>query len=326
MGEKISIIVPIYNVEKYLNRCIESIVNQTYQNLEIILVDDGSPDQCPAICDQWALKDSRIKVIHKENGGLSDARNKGMEIASGDYIGFIDSDDWIHFQMYEKLYHILKQENADIVSCDFQRVNRIENKEMNYYKEDGEIKSYCTEKALEALIIEHGLQQVVWNKLYKRDLLDNIYFPYGKYNEDEFWSYQVIARAKKTVTTSYQGYYYFQRQDSIIGDTYSLKRLDGLEGKIHRQAFIDQHFSKLSGISRLNLFYSHCYAYQCCLRCLKKDEMKIAHEKIRKGLEEYPLQKSDYQKETRKQKIWINLYKMFLKAACQLRNWLKIGL
>lgn len=326
MREKISVIVPIYNVEKYLNRCIESIVNQTYQNLEIILVDDGSPDQCPEICDQWALKDSRIKVIHKENGGLSDARNKGMEIASGDYIGFIDSDDWIHFQMYEKLYQVLKEEQAQIAACNFQKVEKIDKEDVNCKKQDGNLQVYGTEEALKALITEQGLQQVVWNKLYKKDLLDNLEFAYGKYNEDEFWSYQVIARAKKTVTTSYQGYYYFQRQDSIIGDTYSLKRLDGLEGKIHRQAFIDQHFSKLSGISRLNLFYSHCYAYQCCLRCLKKDEMKIADEKIRKGLEEYPLQKSDYQKETRKQKTWINLYKMFLKTACQLRNWLKIGL
>lgn len=326
MTEKISIIVPIYKVEKYLDRCVQSIVKQTYQNLEIILVDDGSPDQCPQICDQWVLKDSRIKVIHKENGGLSDARNMGLEIATGEYIGFIDSDDWVHSQMYEKLYRILKKEQAEIAVCAFQKVETIDKEDMKCPKAEGDIVTYNTEEALKALITENGLQQVVWNKLYKKELLDQLWFAYGKYNEDEFWSYQVIARAKKVATMSYQGYYYFQRQDSIIGDIYSLKRLDGLEGKANRQAFIDQYFPKLSEISRLNLFYSYCYAYQCCLRCLNKEDMKVAEERIRNGIKKYPIQKNDYQGETIKQKIWISLYKVSLKATCQLRNWLKIGL
>ena len=113
----ISVIVPIYNVEKYVNKCVGSIVNQTYTNLEIILVDDGSPDRCPEICDEWAKKDSRIKVIHKKNGGLSDARNAGMKIASGDYIAFVDSDDWIAPEMYERLLMAIKNDNSDIAAC-----------------------------------------------------------------------------------------------------------------------------------------------------------------------------------------------------------------
>ena len=117
MGELISVIIPIYNVEAYLDECIASVIAQTYSNLEIILVDDGSPDNCPQMCDEWAAKDSRIRVIHKENGGLSDARNAGIDIATGEYIAFVDSDDWIEPEMYEIMLAALKNENADICAC-----------------------------------------------------------------------------------------------------------------------------------------------------------------------------------------------------------------
>src|SRR5699024_3764138 len=113
----ISIIIPIYGVEKYIDRCVNSVVNQTYRNLEIILVDDGSPDNCPSICDEWAKKDRRIKVIHKKNGGLSDARNVGMNSATGELIGFIDSDDWVCEEMYQLLYENMKQNDSDISAC-----------------------------------------------------------------------------------------------------------------------------------------------------------------------------------------------------------------
>ena len=115
----ISVIIPVYKVEKYLDRCLESIVNQTYKNLEIILIDDGSPDNCPAICDEYAQKDSRIKVIHKANGGVSSARNKGIDVATGDYIGFVDSDDWIEPDMYETLIKNAEQYNSDISRCSY---------------------------------------------------------------------------------------------------------------------------------------------------------------------------------------------------------------
>ena len=117
MSDKISVIVPVYKVEKYLNRCVQSIASQTYENLEIILVDDGSPDNCGVLCDEWVQKDSRIKVVHKENGGLSSARNAGVAVATGAYVGFVDSDDYIHPQMYEKLYEALVENGADISIC-----------------------------------------------------------------------------------------------------------------------------------------------------------------------------------------------------------------
>ena len=120
---KVSIVVPIYNVEKYLKQCIESIINQTLQDIEIILVDDGSPDNCPQICDEYAKKDSRIKVVHKKNGGLSSARNAGIEVATGDFIGFVDSDDYIELDMYEKMYNIAKENHVDFVVSDYYKVS-----------------------------------------------------------------------------------------------------------------------------------------------------------------------------------------------------------
>lgn len=326
MEPVISVIVPIYKVENFLDRCVQSIVNQTYKNLEIILVNDGSPDRCPAICDKWAGQDKRIQVIHKENGGLSDARNAGMKAAKGEYIGFVDSDDWLHAQMYEKLYRAICRENCEIAACDFVKTEGLGQGEIRLEQEDGKATCYRTEEALKALITEQGLRQVVWNKLYKRELIHKLFFAYGKYNEDEFWTYQAIARANKVVTLSYIGYYYYQRGDSIIGDAYSLKRLDALEGKEKRQEFIDGNFPKISGIARLNLFYSYCYAYQCGLRCLNKEDMKIARERIRKGMKRFPLSKKDYGMETGKQKLWIFLYHRSLNATCKLRNRLKIGL
>ena len=121
-SELISIIVPVYRVEPYLDRCVQSIVDQTYQNLEIILVDDGSPDNCPAMCDAWAAKDSRVKVIHKENGGLSDARNAGLAAAAGEYIGFVDSDDWISPDMYRLLYENMAEHGSDVSACGVEMV------------------------------------------------------------------------------------------------------------------------------------------------------------------------------------------------------------
>ncbi len=139
MNQKISVIVPIYKVENYLHRCVDSIINQTYTNLEIILVDDGSPDNCPMICDKYVKKDSRIRVIHKKNGGLSDARNAGINIATGEYIGFVDSDDYISLHFYQRLMNVMKVSDSDIVECEIKKfkdndkIYDIENKPIRFY-------------------------------------------------------------------------------------------------------------------------------------------------------------------------------------------------
>ena len=177
----ISVIVPIYKVEKYLHKCIDSILAQTYTNLEIILVDDGSPDNCGKICDEYAAKDSRIKVIHQPNGGLSAARNAGLDIATGDYIGFVDSDDYIAPDMYEKLYNALVKNDADMAICDYQRFgNELPYDEM----------SLTTEviTGLQAMEKQNTVINcsfvVAWSKLYKSFIFSNVRFPVGKINED----------------------------------------------------------------------------------------------------------------------------------------------
>ena len=161
----ISVIVPIYKVEEYLDCCIRSIINQTYSNLEIILVDDGSPDGCPEICDAWVKKDSRIKVIHKENGGLSDARNAGMVIASGEYVAFIDSDDRVESEFIQKLYNVITEHNADIAECAVSYVD--ENGNILRVRNSAPITEMGKIEALHRLVLEDGVFQTVWNKLYR---------------------------------------------------------------------------------------------------------------------------------------------------------------
>ena len=228
MEELISVIVPIYNVEKYLNKCIESIINQSYSNLEIILVDDGSKDSSGIMCDNYILKDKRIKVIHKENGGLSDARNVGIEKAKGEYIVFIDSDDWIDEKMIEILYNIIKKNNSDISICDYFLAY---NEEIQTQKEDIEIINLSNIEALKTIYDKDlGVCMIVaWNKLYKRNLFkDDIRYPYGKIHEDEFTTYKLLYKAEKISYTKQKMYYYRQRENSITS-SFNKKRLDCLE-------------------------------------------------------------------------------------------------
>ena len=250
----LSIIIPIYNVEKYLTKCIESVINQTYKNLEIILVNDGSTDNSKDIINKYSLIDSRIKVINKKNGGLSDARNVGIEIAKGDYIAFLDSDDWIELNMYEKLYSYIKQENADIVQCSYQEVY---NEEVNNQKIKEEIKLISGKDSLYNLYGEnHGKTVVVWNKIYKRELFNDIRFPKGKYHEDEFTTYKLLYKANKIVDLNLPLVYYRQRDGSIMNSKFNIKRLDALEAFNERLAFYkEKNLDELQQVTLAQILY-----------------------------------------------------------------------
>lgn len=224
VNPKISIIVPIYKVEQYLSRCIDSILNQTFQDFELILVNDGSPDNCGQICEAYALKDERIKVIHKENGGLSDARNAGLDLCSGEYIGFIDSDDFIHPRMYERLYNVLRKSEALIAQCDFQYFKNIE--EISQNAVTNEFKIYDYKEAIAGLIDNHLLVANVWNKLYHKSLFGNIRFPKGKIHEDEYVTYKLFYYAKKIARVEDKLYFYYNNSNGIM------KNLN-IEHKIH---------------------------------------------------------------------------------------------
>ena len=318
---KISIIVPVYKVEPYLDKCVSSIVNQTYKNLEIILVDDGSPDNCPAMCDAWAEKDSRIRVIHKTNGGLSDARNAGMTVATGELMAFVDSDDWIAPDVYEYLYQRLTEDNSDIAACGVQMV--WENKTPSrMLTRDGN----CVlnqEEAMRAIIEESWLKQPVWYKLYKTALVRDILFPKGKCHEDVFWSYQAVGKAKKVSISDYIGYYYLQRGGSIMGAGYSLKRLDAVEAKVQRCAYIQERFPALSPLAIKDLWFTCIYQGQLALRALNKAEAEKILTYFENLVETHPFQMEGC---SLKERLWLNMAKSSLAVACRIRNALKIGL
>ncbi|WP_079525396.1 glycosyltransferase family 2 protein [Solibacillus isronensis] len=217
--DKISIIVPVYKVEKYIDRCINSLINQTYSNIEIILVDDGSPDKSGEICDTYAKKYSNIKVIHKENGGQSSARNIGLRAATGDYVGFVDSDDWILPDMYESLYGNLKNTSCDISMC--QRINVRNKDEANKALNKNEFMVYKGDQIMDLYLTTDMLS--VWNKLYKRTLFNDIWFPEGKIHEEIFLMYSILKKTTRMVVSDSQKYCYFLGEISTTRSPLNMK-------------------------------------------------------------------------------------------------------
>ena len=215
----ISIIVPVYRTEKYLDRCVESIVNQTYKNLEIILVDDGSPDDCPKMCDEWAKKDKRIKVIHKENGGVSSARNIGIKSAKGKYIGFVDSDDYIEKEMYESLIDVLnKNKNLDYIYCDIYDAEKINNHSREDYKIISKIEK------IEAIF---PFNASIWNGIFSRKIINenNIRFDENYFfAEDLIFLIQYLDKSSnKIIHFEKKLYHYVQNNESITHTTNNRK-------------------------------------------------------------------------------------------------------
>ena len=255
--ELISVIVPIYKVEPYLDRCVQSIVEQTYQNLEIILVDDGSPDNCPAMCDAWAAKDSRIKVIHKENGGLSDARNAGMDVAIGEYIAFVDSDDWVSADYINAMYRAIQNTGAEIAACDV--VVAYGHERQDSPDPDRPLRICSAEEAIGDILTGTGFRAVAWNKLYKSSLLIQERYPVGKYHEDEFFTYRILGKAEKLVYVDWGLYYYFQRPGSIM-NSMSFRHLDALDAYLERLDFLQDRYPDLYLKDKFTFYFS-CTAY-----------------------------------------------------------------
>lgn len=226
METAISVIVPIYRVEKYLPACIDSILNQTFTDFELILVDDGSPDRCPAICDEAAERDARVRVIHQANAGLSAARNAGIEIAHGEWLGFVDSDDYIAPQFYEKLYQTAQRTDADCVMCSVQNVD-----------ESGKsIDSALMRVADEVKTGQEVLQKIgrddvtpyltAWNKLYRRKLFNTLRYPAGRQNEDVFVFAELFCQVQRAACVAEPLYFYRKRIDSIMNSAVTLRNLD----------------------------------------------------------------------------------------------------
>lgn len=319
---KVSVIVPVYKVEDCLDQCVHSIVEQTYSHLEIILVDDGSPDRCGEICDGWAEKDSRIRVIHKENGGLSDARNAGLKIATGELISFIDSDDWIEPDFLETLLTAMENQKAQIAECAVELVD--EDGNVLRLRKSAQVFAVDKMEGLRRLILEDGIYQTVWNKLYRRQVLEGIFFEKGKYHEDDFWTYQVFDRMERLAVVECPMYHYLQRSGSIMGAGYSLKRLDGLEARYHRMEYLSR-YEELRDLTRQQLMLDYMWHLQSVLRCLKGNDRTKGAAHIQKMIKKTPKLPWKQLTFNTKYRIW---YRLFVMAPCltaRVRNLLKIG-
>ncbi len=276
--ELISIIVPVYNVEVFLDSCIESIVNQTYFNLEIILVDDGSTDNSSQLCDDWASKDSRIRVIHKKNGGLSEARNIGIDAAAGAYIAFVDSDDWIEKNFIEQLMKSIIYTSADLSACNVNFVLDGE-KTGSVIINEKTPQKYTPEEALGSMLNNSLFRTVVWNKLYSRALLDNEYFEVGRFHEDEFFTYRIYDKCKSLAFIDLPLYNYRQRVGSIMS-TPSIRHLDSLDAELRRVEFFKHKYPSLYVKDKV-IFCTSCLNMYCKYLSNKSETTASVKEKIK---------------------------------------------
>ena len=312
MNSPISIIVPVYNVEEYLDRCIESIVNQTYKYLEIILVDDGSTDNSGTICDEWKEKDNRIVVIHKENGGQADARN-------------VDSDDFIAENMYAELLKLAEERNANVVGC-----SNITFSEKDYIVFESEANSreiieFSQHDAIYDLICERHFKSTVWNLLVVSVIAKSVLFDAGRIHEDVLWPFRVFLQSQKFVYTSKCLYAYFQRSGSIMNRKYSEKRFDALDALEIRASTVKDVYHDLYHLATRTYLGACMYHYQSLCRQPKTAEYqeykRILHQRFCNGDQSALLDGLGI-----KYKIWYSLFKAAPELTCRTRNMLKIGL
>lgn len=254
MKDTISIIIPVYNVEKYLKKCIKSIINQTYTNIEIILVDDGSTDNSGKICDELKNKDSRIVVIHKKNGGLSEARNVGIENATGKYIAFVDSDDYILNDMYEILYRNLIENDADISICKYIYIK--EEDKIDLKTDTNNIIIMNNLHAMKELLLNKMITNHAWNKLYKKEIFDNIKFSVGKKYEDIDVMYLLFEKSRKIVYQDITRYIYINREGSILHNKNPKLIQDYITIINNRYEYLSQRYKKLKEELDYNLLFS----------------------------------------------------------------------
>lgn len=268
---KISVIVPVFNVEKYLTRCVESILKQTFGNFDLILVDDGSPDRCGIICDSYEQKDMRVHVIHQNNAGLSAARNSGIEWAflhsDSQWLTFVDSDDWIHPEMLQRLYEAVCESNLPVSICEYQATEG-EILEIDYTQIKTKIwktEDFYLQKTVNAT--------VAWGKLYKKECFENVRYPVGKLHEDEYITYKILFNYPKVAVVEDPLYAYFQNPESIMHSGWNPRKLDVLEAVEMQMKFFKRRNMQEIYINRFRVYvgsatsqYKQCRALPSGLR------------------------------------------------------------
>ncbi len=257
----VSIIVPVYKVEDYLAECVNSLIAQTYRDIEIILVDDGSPDRCPEMCDGFAEHDSRIRVVHKENGGLSSARNAGIKVAMGELMAFVDSDDYVDERFIETLVKALHDTEADVAAVDI-----VEFSDKALLKQNSNSDGYkeLTQKQAFMEILHNGsIKSVVWNKIYRTQLVKSVLFEEGRLHEDEFFTTRILQQVNRIAFVECRLYFYRQREGSIMSSFNSRLITDGLDANMERASCLYNAYPDLYLDDYLNI----C---QYCLNCYER--------------------------------------------------------
>ena len=259
MNELISVIVPVYNVEKYLRKAVQSIQNQTYKHLEIMLINDGSTDSSGNICDELANSDSRIVVIHKKNGGVSTARNEAQKLAKGNYVIYVDSDDYIHEEMIQSLYEQLIAENADVSSCSV--MNVYQNSQTPQCSDENLYFVYNQEEFLREYLIGQRVQGTLGNKLIRKEITDQLEFPVGKIYEDAYYHLQLVQVAKKYVVHTKPYYYYYHRNQSLTTNPYHERDLVYLDVYQKFYDLVQQQYPRIINEAFFRLSYAYFYIF-----------------------------------------------------------------
>lgn len=322
----ISIIIPIYNTAKYLDTCIASVVGQTYQNLEILLIDDGSTDACPAICEDWVQKDQRIKVIHQRNAGAAAAKNTGLDQMRGDFFSIVDSDDLLVPDILESQYNVLRSQNADIVESDlFRFYQDSETITIDLSRENVQSEMFTAQEALQELMLGHKLHQTPVCKLYAASTTKNVRFVPGTYIDDEFWTYKVFGNANRVVRFGTVGYFYRQHPESAMGKPYSLKRLIVLDALEERWYYMKDRYPALESLAWQTYAGECMYHFQKLCQLPELDLQKEARRHILSRLKQ-----GDYKSKCRalpcKKKL---LFRFFFVAPflfSSLRNAMRKGI
>jgi len=268
-NEFISVIIPVYNVEQYLEDCLDSVIKQSYKKLDIIIVNDGSTDNSLNICEKYAASDSRIRVVCRENGGLSAARNTGISLAQSQYITFIDSDDMIDRDMLRYLYLLLKAYHADMSVCQMQLIDEAGEK----IDTKNKVQKKCVvgnKICMNEFFCGTGIGTVAWGKLYKTIHFDDVRYPYGKYHEDVYTTYKIIAQCDSISIGTKKMYLYRNRQESITKSDFNAKHLDAVKANLKRAKFIERYYPEMLVYAKAGIIYS---CNQCALKISRQSKM-----------------------------------------------------
>lgn len=278
MKPLISVIVPVYNVEKYLRKCVDSIINQTYKNIEILLIDDGSTDASGTICDDYSQRYANVTAYHKQNGGLSSARNYGIERAKGELIGLVDSDDYIHEEMYDRLYTLLVENDADLSEC---KLTDVYNGKVHSSNNKIEVLIVNSETAIDYALKAEIASVAAVDKLYRRSLFDNVRYPEGKTIEDGYVIVDILSACSKIVISTEQLYYYVHRKGSITTNAFSKKNLDAIDTYEKNYNIIKNKYPAILDTARMRLCWAYFYVLDKIIydkttenRDIKKDVIK----------------------------------------------------